>query len=121
MLLVKIQKKKVKIYFFYCIIIFYFKTINLFLIIFFYVYECLQLFNQVLSQYDKLRKREAFLEQFRKQAMFQNNLEELDISREVIQNLVDEYYAATKPDYLTWKPTNLTNKANKVILLVPFG
>lgn len=71
------------------------------------------LFNQVLSQYDKLRKREAFLEQFRKQAMFQNNLEELDISRDVIQNLVDEYYAATKPDYLTWKPANLTNKANK--------
>ncbi|KAF6208390.1 hypothetical protein GE061_016844 [Apolygus lucorum] len=61
------------------------------------------LFNQVLNQYDKLRKREAFLEQFRKQAMFQNNLEELDISREVIQDLVDEYIAATKPDYLTWK------------------
>ncbi|XP_073989136.1 tubulin gamma-1 chain-like isoform X2 [Rhodnius prolixus] len=61
------------------------------------------LFNQVLSQYDKLRKREAFLEQFRKQAMFQDSLEELDVSREVIENLVSEYYAATKPDYLSWK------------------
>lgn len=61
------------------------------------------LFNQVLSQYDKLRKREAFLEQFRKQTMFQDSLEELDVSREVIENLVSEYYAATKPDYLSWK------------------
>uniref|UniRef100_A0A023F5N1 Tubulin gamma chain n=2 Tax=Triatoma infestans TaxID=30076 RepID=A0A023F5N1_TRIIF len=61
------------------------------------------LFNQVLSQYDKLRKREAFLEQFRKQTMFQDSLEELDLSREVIENLVSEYYAATKPDYLSWK------------------
>lgn len=57
----------------------------------------------MLSQYDKLRKREAFLEQFRKQAMFQDSLEELDVSREVIENLVSEYYAATKPDYLSWK------------------
>jgi hypothetical protein len=61
-----------------------------------------QLFDRALQQYDKLRKREAFLEQFRKETMFKDNLEELDHSREVVQELVDEYQAATRPDYLSW-------------------
>lgn len=53
-------------------------------------------------QYDKLRKREAFLDQFRKEDTFKDNLNELDNSREVIQDLVDEYNAATREDYCTW-------------------
>jgi len=57
----------------------------------------LQLFARTLVQFDKLRKREAFLDQFRKEAMFQD---EMDDSRDVVQTLVDEYEAATKPDYL---------------------
>lgn len=61
-----------------------------------------QLFERTLHQYDKLRKREAFLEQFRKEAMFAESLDELDSSREVVQQLVDEYKAATTPDYLSW-------------------
>ena len=40
--------------------------------------------------------------QFRKEDMFSDNLDEMDHSREVVQNLVDEYQAATRPDYLTW-------------------
>lgn len=60
------------------------------------------LFQRALRDYDKLRKREAFIEQFRKEEMFADGLEEMDDSREVVQNLVDEYTAATKPDYLTW-------------------
>lgn len=60
------------------------------------------LFDRALQQYDKLRKREAFLEQFRKEAMFKDSLQELDNSREVVQELVDEYQAATRPDYLSW-------------------
>ncbi|KFM79400.1 Tubulin gamma-1 chain, partial [Stegodyphus mimosarum] len=60
------------------------------------------LFERTLRQYDKLRKREAFLEQFRKESMFQDNLDELDNSRETVQQLVDEYVAATNKDYLTW-------------------
>lgn len=60
------------------------------------------LFARTLQQYDKLRKREAFLDQFRKEPMFENDLDEMDDSREVIQNLVDEYTAATKSDYLSW-------------------
>jgi tubulin gamma len=34
--------------------------------------------------------------------MFKDNLDELDHSREVVQELVDEYHAATRPDYLSW-------------------
>lgn len=61
-----------------------------------------QLFERTLRQFDKLRKREAFLDQFKKESIFKDNLDEFDHSREVIQQLVDEYTAATKPDYLSW-------------------
>ncbi|KAG8231346.1 hypothetical protein J437_LFUL012256 [Ladona fulva] len=60
------------------------------------------LFERALQQFDKLRRREAFLEQFRKENVFEDNLDELDDSRDVVQELVDEYQAATRADYLTW-------------------
>ncbi|CAK8682727.1 tubulin gamma-1 chain [Clavelina lepadiformis] len=60
------------------------------------------LFARASRQFDKLRKREAFLEQFRKEDMFKENLDEMDASREIVQQLIDEYQAATKVDYLTW-------------------
>lgn len=60
------------------------------------------LFGRTLQQFDKLRKREAFMDQFKKESMFKDGLDEFDNSREVIQQLVDEYQAATKPDYLSW-------------------
>ena len=40
-----------------------------------------QLFDRTAKQYDKLRKRQAFLEQFKKEAMFKDDLSELDVSR----------------------------------------
>lgn len=61
------------------------------------------LFERVLSQYDKLRKRGAFLDQFRKEEMFKDDLHELDDSRDVVDSLVQEYEAATRPDYLQWQ------------------
>merc|ERR1719458_85024 len=60
------------------------------------------LFERVLRDYDKLRTREAFIDQFRKYPMFQDNLDELDDSREVVQQLVEEYGAARRADYLSW-------------------
>ena len=75
------------------------------------------LFERVLRDYDKLRKREAFIDQFRKYPMFQvyqlffgwccnkwcqDNLDEMDESREVVQQLVEEYGAARRADYLSW-------------------
>ena len=63
-----------------------------------------QLFKRTLEQYDMLRKKGAFLEQFKKQNIKDdlNILSELDSSREIVQELVDEYLAATRPDYLQW-------------------
>ncbi|XP_067869809.1 tubulin gamma-1 chain isoform X3 [Heterodontus francisci] len=60
------------------------------------------LFERTSRQYDKLRKREAFLEQFRKEDIFKENFDELDTSREIVQQLIDEYHAATRPDYISW-------------------
>ncbi|XP_011785327.1 PREDICTED: tubulin gamma-1 chain-like [Colobus angolensis palliatus] len=61
-----------------------------------------KLFERTCRQYDKLRKREAFLEQFRKEDMFKDNFDEMDTSREIVQQLIDEYHAATRPDYISW-------------------
>lgn len=60
------------------------------------------LFESTCNQFDKLRKREAFLDQFKKEKMFKDDLSELDDSRDVVQQLVDEYVASTKPDYMSW-------------------
>lgn len=61
------------------------------------------LFERALNQYDKLRKRGAFLDQFRKEEMFKDDLHELDDSRDVVDSLVQEYEAATRVDYLQWQ------------------
>ena len=60
------------------------------------------LFKRALRDYDKMRRVNAYIEQFRKEDMFSDSLDEMDNSRHVVQSLVDEYEAATKPDYLTW-------------------
>ena len=61
-------------------------------------------------------QREAYIEQFRKEDMFADNLDEMDDSREVVQNLVDEYIAATKPDYLMWgRNWNITSHTTQDI------
>ena len=61
-----------------------------------------QLFGRTVSQYDKLRKRNAFLEQYRREPMFEDSLEEFDSSREVVTDLIEEYKAAERLDYVTW-------------------
>ncbi|VDD76891.1 unnamed protein product [Mesocestoides corti] len=62
------------------------------------------LFMRSLAQYDKLRTRGAFLEQFRKEDVFRSDpdLREFSDSRQVVQNLIEEHIAATKPDYVQW-------------------
>ena len=64
-----------------------------------------QLFGRTLGQYEKLRKRNAFLEQYRREPMFSEGLEEFDSAKEVVTDLIDEYRAAEKPDYVTWGGT----------------
>jgi tubulin gamma len=40
-----------------------------------------QLFKRMIDQFDRLRKRNAFLEQYKKEKMFENGLEEFDDAR----------------------------------------
>jgi tubulin gamma len=61
-----------------------------------------QLFGRTVNQYDKLRKRNAFLEQYRREPMFADGLEEFDSAREVVTDLIEEYRAAERPDYVTY-------------------
>eukprot|EP00041_Stephanoeca_diplocostata_P033222 m.1093225 g.1093225 ORF g.1093225 m.1093225 type:complete len:490 (+) comp24295_c0_seq3:261-1730(+) len=61
-----------------------------------------QLFERTLWQYDKLRKREAFMGQYKKIAMFADDFSEFDKSREVVQQLCDEYRAAETPEYISY-------------------
>lgn len=48
------------------------------------------------------------MDQFKRVNMFKNDLSELDESREVVDSLVQEYEAATQPNYLSWQG----NKSN---------
>ena len=60
------------------------------------------LFKRTCEQYDKLRKRNAFLEQYRKYSMFGDDLDEFDDSRNVVQELIDEYEACETPEYVNY-------------------
>ncbi|KAI8855306.1 Tubulin/FtsZ, GTPase domain-containing protein [Chytridium lagenaria] len=60
------------------------------------------LFKRTCDQYDRLRKRNAFLDQYKREAMFADSLEEFDSSREVVQELIHEYEACESPDYLNF-------------------
>ena len=85
------------------------------------------LFRKVTDQYDRLRKRNAFLDQYKKESMFSDGLGEFDDARsvpvlpspnpgryrsdpvlilmfsEVAQTLIEEYKACKKPDYIVRK------------------
>lgn len=58
------------------------------------------LFERTMNQYDKLRSRGAFLDVYRKTETFKDSLEWFDQSREVVQNLINEYKACEKENYL---------------------
>jgi|TARA_B110000208_G_C11686917_1_gene400864 hypothetical protein len=60
------------------------------------------IFALTLQQFDKLFRKGAFLENYKKEAMFSDGLDEFEESREVVQRLVDEYKACSRPDYIDW-------------------
>lgn len=41
----------------------------------------IQLFKRMLDQYDRLRRRNAFLEQYKKEKLFENGFDEFDDAR----------------------------------------
>jgi tubulin gamma len=53
-----------------------------------------------VKQYDGMRKRNAFMEGYKKTAPFADNLNEFDEAREVVTDLIAEYEAAEDADYL---------------------
>ena len=61
-----------------------------------------QLFAKTVMQYDRIRKRNAFIDNYRKEPIFADNLDEFDNAREVVVNLRDEYKAAESADYVSW-------------------
>ena len=61
-----------------------------------------QLFERLLKQYDKIKRRNAFLDNYRKEPMFADGFEEFDDSRETVQSLVDEYKACERADYIDY-------------------
>ncbi|KAK4688703.1 tubulin gamma, partial [Tremellales sp. Uapishka_1] len=60
------------------------------------------LFRKMLVQYDKVKKRNAFMEQYKKEDMFADGLEEFEDSRRVVAELTEEYKACESPDYLDY-------------------
>ncbi|KAK1441901.1 tubulin [Babesia gibsoni] len=62
------------------------------------------LFERCVQQFDKLYSRRAFLENYKKEAIFsspdgQGNFEEMEHSRDITQLLIDEYKRAEQDDY----------------------
>jgi tubulin gamma len=60
------------------------------------------LFSQIIKQYDTLRRHNAFLNNYVKESIFSDSLDEFDSSREVVASLVDEYIAAEGSDYVNY-------------------
>lgn len=58
------------------------------------------LFTRIVSQYDKMRRRNAYLEPYKKEPIFADGLGQFDDARAVVQELIDEYEEAEKESYL---------------------
>ncbi|KAJ2765488.1 gamma-tubulin, partial [Coemansia nantahalensis] len=62
------------------------------------------LFNRTLLQYDRLRKRNAFLDLYRREPIFADGLDEFDDARDVVHDLITEYRACESEGYLRPSP-----------------
>ena len=58
------------------------------------------LFKRVVATYDKLRKRNAFLEAYKKHSLFSDGFGEFDEARAVVTDLIEEYEEAETEGYL---------------------
>ncbi|EME49405.1 hypothetical protein DOTSEDRAFT_76722 [Dothistroma septosporum NZE10] len=70
------------------------------------------LFKRIVFQYDRLRKRNAFVDTYKRYELFRDGLGEFDTSREVVMDLINEYEEAERADYLSGgKTEDETNDA----------
>lgn len=67
------------------------------------------LFKRIVVQYDKMRKRNAYLDGYKKEAPFADGLGEFDEARAVVMDLIAEYEEAETEAYLD--PDKATEKA----------
>ena len=75
-----------------------------------------ELFDRLLNQYDKIRRRNAFLDNYRKEPMFRDNLDEFDSARETVQCLVDEYRACERKDYVQYNYDTATGRSGGEVM-----
>jgi tubulin gamma len=59
------------------------------------------LFRRIVSQYDRLVKRHAFTDQYKRFPMFADGNAEFDEARAAVMECVQEYEDAEREDYLT--------------------
>lgn len=69
------------------------------------------LLDTMLQEYDRIRSRNAFLDNYRKE-FFSNSLDELDASRETVESLAEEYRACAQPDYVQYYAGGGTEQTN---------
>lgn len=60
------------------------------------------LFDKILKQYKAMRLKKAYIMNYEKYDIFHNDLEEFDSSKEVVEQLIDEYKAAERVNYVDW-------------------
>ncbi len=58
------------------------------------------LFKRIVVNYDKMRKRNAYLDGYKKEAPFADGLGEFDEARAVVMDLIAEYEEAETEAYL---------------------
>ena len=72
-----------------------------------------QLFVRIFKSYNMLRKRNAFLNQYKETSIFEKNLDEFDDAVESISNLIEEYKAIQGTDYINWGLKQHQKKMNQ--------
>jgi len=75
-----------------------------------------ELFDRLLHQFDRIRKRNAFLDNYRKEPMFAESLDEFDDARQVVQNLVDEYRACESENYVNFGMDALSESEDEEVV-----
>jgi len=64
-----------------------------------------ELMDRLLNQYDRIKSRNAFLDNYRREPMFHDSLDEFDHARETVVDLMEEYRACERPDYVDYGMT----------------
>jgi tubulin gamma len=61
-----------------------------------------QLMQTIMDAYNVMFKKKAYMDQFRKEDMFRDSLDEFIDASEVVNKVIEEYNASERADYLEW-------------------